>query len=165
MSIKYVSDINQISNDISNKYGDKLIKVVYPKSYLIKFEKIISTIYTFIFVIGIVVLVVSIFNVSNIIKLSLESRKDIITTLKLHGANKIFIRAPFIIEGLLHGFFGTIFASSLLISFLVFGNDAVYSLFSIKVDYDIKILILILGSISFFVTIIGSSRAVSKFLK
>ena len=61
-----------ISNDISNKYGDKLIKVVYPKSYLIKFEKIISTIYTFIFVIGIVVLVVSIFNVSNIIKLSLE---------------------------------------------------------------------------------------------
>ena len=115
IDIKYVSDINQISNDISNKYGDKLIKVVYPESYLIKFEKIISTIYTFIFVIGIVVLVVSIFNVSNIIKLSLESRKDIITTLKLHGANKIFIRAPFIIEGIMQGLLGSIISSIIIL--------------------------------------------------
>ena len=116
-------------------------------------------------IILIIVIFVTIFTISNTIRLTIYAREKLIESLQLIGATRAFVKAPFIIEGLLHGLLGTMLASSLLISLLIFGNDIIYSLFSIKVDYDIKLLILLLGGISFFVSIIGSSRAVSKFLK
>ena len=137
-------------------YQGKIIFQI--ESYYQKFLKIIS-------IILIIVIFVTIFTISNTIRLTIYAREKLIESLQLIGATRAFVKAPFIIEGLLHGLLGTMLASSLLISLLIFGNDLIYNLFSIKVDYDIKLLILLLGGISFFVSIIGSSRAVSKFLK
>ena len=137
-------------------YQGKIIFQI--ESYYQKFLKIMS-------IILIIVIFVTIFTISNTIRLTIYAREKLIESLQLIGATRAFVKAPFIIEGLLHGLLGTVLASSFLISFLIFGNDIIYSLFSIKVDYDIKLLILLLGGISFFVSIIGSSRAVSKFLK
>ena len=71
------------------------------------------------------IFIVSIFSVSNVIKLNLDSRKDAIETLILHGADKFLIKSPFIIEGLLQGLLGS-FLSSLIVIF-IFNLDIVSS--------------------------------------
>jgi len=128
------------------------------ESYYQKFIRIMSLIL-------VTVIFITIFTISNTVRLTIYSREKLIESLQLIGATRAFIKAPFIIEGILHGFIGTILASALLVGGLIFGNDIIISLFSVKIEYDIKLLILLLGGISFFVSIIGSSRAVSKFLK
>jgi len=120
IDLNEVNEIDGVISSINEKYGNKVDKTVYPRSYLIKFGKALSMSYSIIFIIGIIVFIVSIFNISNIIKLSIESRKDLIGILKLHGANKYFIKAPFIIEGVIHGFIGFVFSS--LIIFLIFNS-------------------------------------------
>jgi len=128
------------------------------ESYYQKFIRIMSLIL-------VTVIFITIFTISNTVRLTIYSREKLIESLQLIGATRAFIKAPFIIEGILHGLIGTILASSLLVGGLIFGNDIIISLFSVKIEYDIKLLILLLGGISFFVSIIGGSRAVSKFLK
>jgi len=128
------------------------------ESYYQKFVRIMSLIL-------VTVIFITIFTISNTVRLTIYSREKLIESLQLIGATRAFIKAPFIIEGILHGFIGTILASALLVGGLIFGNDIIISLFSVKIEYDIKLLILLLGGISFFVSIIGGSRAVSKFLK
>ena len=128
------------------------------ESYYQKFIRIMSLIL-------VTVIFITIFTISNTVRLTIYSREKLIESLQLIGATRAFIKAPFIIEGILHGFIGTVLASALLVGVLIFGNDIIISLFSVKIEYDIKLLILLLGGISFFVSIIGGSRAVSKFLK
>ena len=161
-------DINKINiNPIINKlksyvevdevnYQGRIIFQI--ESYYQKFIRIMSLIL-------VTVIIITIFTISNTVRLTIYSREKLIESLQLIGATRAFIKAPFIIEGILHGFIGTILASALLVGGLIFGNDIIISLFSVKIEYDIKLLILLLGGISFFVSIIGGSRAVSKFLK
>ena len=161
-------DINKINiNPIINKlksyvevdevnYQGRMIFQI--ESYYQKFIRIMSLIL-------VTVIFITIFTISNTVRLTIYSREKLIESLQLIGATRAFIKAPFIIEGILHGFIGTIMASALLVGGLIFGNDIIISLFSVKIEYDIKLLILLLGGISFFVSIIGGSRAVSKFLK
>ena len=161
-------DINKINiNPIINKlksyvevdevnYQGRIIFQI--ESYYQKFIRIMSLIL-------VTVIFITIFTISNTVRLTIYSREKLIESLQLIGATRAFIKAPFIIEGILHGFIVTILASALLVGGLIFGNDIIISLFSVKIEYDIKLLILLLGGISFFVSIIGGSRAVSKFLK
>jgi len=161
-------DINKINiNPIINKlksyvevdevnYQGRIIFQI--ESYYQKFIRIMSLIL-------VTVIFITIFTISNTVRLTIYSREKLIESLQLIGATRAFIKAPFIIEGILHGLIGTILASALLVGGLIFGNDIIISLFSVKIEYDIKLLILLMGGISFFVSIIGGSRAVSKFLK
>lgn len=52
----------------------------------------------------------SLFVISNTIRLIVIARKDIIYTMRLVGATNRFISRPFIIEGIIQGFLGGVFA-------------------------------------------------------
>jgi len=62
---------------------------------------------------GILVLA-SLFIISNIIKLNVFARKDEIEILRLVGASNTFVRAPFLLEGSILGMLGGIFSIILL---------------------------------------------------
>jgi cell division transport system permease protein len=64
---------------------------------------------------GFLVLAV-LFIVSNTIKLTIYARKDELEVLGLVGATRLFIKAPFLIEGILHGATGALFALAILTS-------------------------------------------------
>ena len=121
LNSKKISDIDDIAQLIKKKYGNKISRIIYPQSYLLKFDKVISSIYSFIFIIGILIIIVSIFNVSNVIKLNLDNRKNIVDALILHGADKIMIRAPFIIEGIFQGILGSLLSCVVII--IIFNLD------------------------------------------
>jgi cell division transport system permease protein len=65
------------------------------------------------------------FIISNTIKLTIYARKDELEILNLVGATRFFIKAPFLIEGIIHGAVGSLIAVLTLGGFyLAFMNNA-----------------------------------------
>lgn len=52
--------------------------------------------------------IIAIFNVLNIIRLTIKARSDEIEIMRFVGASNAFIRGPFMIEGILYGVLGTL---------------------------------------------------------
>ena len=101
--------------------------------------------------------------ISNTIRLSIYARRDLIRILKLVGATDRFVRFPFMIEGILEGFFGSLIAATVSYSF-VEGSNYFLSLFTqYRLVWQFQIVALLVGVIVFF-SFVGSMRAVRKFL-
>ena len=66
-------------------------------------------------VIGLIVLVSSIFVISNTVRLTVEERADQIEIMKLVGATNAFIRMPFVLTGGLQGFMAGLIAMVVLV--------------------------------------------------
>ncbi|MBT3479526.1 MAG: ABC transporter permease [Candidatus Marinimicrobia bacterium] len=113
----------------------------------------------------ILVLGISVFIISNTVRLTIYAKKELIQALQLIGATRTFVKAPFIIEGMFHGLLGALFASAFLIAGLEIGSGIIYSVTKLNVQYDPLVLIGILSSTGIIISFLGSSRAISKFLK
>lgn len=101
--------------------------------------------------------------ISNTIRLSIYARQDLIRILKLVGATDRFVRFPFMIEGILEGFFGSLLAAAVSYGF-VEGSNYFLSLFTqYRLVWQFQIVALLVGVIVFF-SFVGSIRAVRKFL-
>lgn len=117
-----------------------------------------------------VLLVVSLFIISNTVKLAMYDRRDEIAIMKIVGATNGFIRLPFVVEGFFLGIIGAAVAF-----FLEWG---LYDLLSVKigqVDYlklfqlvpfgDVLIIMVATFAIAgLFVGIFGSLMSIRKFL-
>lgn len=120
----------------------------------------------------IALIVVTVFLIINTIKLTIFSRKREISIMRLVGASNFTIKNPFVIEGMFLGMLGSIVP--ILITtygYLAFYNHFQGYLFSspliklIKPEpfiYYVALLVLVIGII---VGMLGSYRAVKKYLK
>jgi len=168
VNVNSVNQIDDLSNSILSKHQSKIDKIVYPRSYLFKFEKILSLTYSVIFLIGIIVFIVSIYNISNIIKLSIESRKNVINILQLHGASKTFIKSPYILEGIIHGFIGFVLSSSFIVfSFNIFSSVSYDHFLAQSLISSITLKTYILINLIFGVILgfVGSNLGTSNYLE
>ena len=109
------------------------------------------------------IIIFSIIIISNTIKLTIYSRKDLIKTLDLIGATKFFIKVPFILEGILQSFIGAVLAVSLIFGLMKLGNNYLTQVSSIEIIWNFYFGI-ILFTLSIVIGFIGSYRAVSKFI-
>ena len=101
--------------------------------------------------------------ISNTIRLSIYARQDLIRILKLVGATDRFVGFPFMIEGILEGFFGSLLAAAVSYGF-VEGSNYFFSLFTqYRLVWQFQVVALLVGVIVFF-SFVGSMRAVRKFL-
>ena len=148
--LKKFPEVDEVS------YQGRLISRI--ESYYEKFVKLMSGLL-------ILVLVVSVFIISNTVRLTIYAKKELIQSLQLIGATNVFVKAPFIIEGVFHGLIGAALASLLLISGLNFGSKIIYSVAEIQLEYNALFLVSLLGLIGILISFIGSSRAISRFLK
>lgn len=87
--------------------------------------------------------IIAIFNVYNIIKITISARSDEIEVMRYVGASNMFVRGPFMVEGVLYGVFGTLLTTLFLLvvsrSISAYaaqngGNNAVSSLQLIGID-------------------------------
>jgi cell division transport system permease protein len=115
-----------------------------------------------------VLLIASILLISNTIRLSIFSRRREIEVMKLVGATNWFVRGPFMLEGLICGFFGSLLA----VVFLVLGKAiALPSILPhLSGDADVRALgfaqiSLILLAMGLLLGAVGSGLTIRRFLQ
>ena len=149
-----IEKINSINGVDSVHYQGRLIN---------RIEKIYQLFLQGLKIAIVLIIIFSIIIISNTIKLTIYSRKDLIKTLDLIGATKFFIKVPFILEGILQSFIGAVLAVSLIFGLIKLGNNYLTQVSSIEIIWNFYFGI-ILFTLSIVIGFIGSYRAVSKFL-
>lgn len=148
------------------KYGKDIVNQLLKATHFIR---IIGTALICIFAL------ISIFIISNTIKLTVAARRKEISIMKYVGATNGFIRLPFIIEGLVLGVLGAVLASGILLLaynyFILFVDrnfEGLYVYLSGRLApvYDTMLLTtLLLLAAGILVGTIGSRISLRKFLK
>ena len=116
--------------------------------------------------VAMVFITVAILVIYNTVKLSIYSRKELINSLKLIGATKLFIQMPFIFEGLIDGILATIVSVPLLIGTINGANYVIDNFTSWNIELTLApILFLWLTLLSGIISVLGSYRAVSGVMK
>lgn len=167
-----VKDINQISTTARTIEKMKDVAVVrYGEGMVDKMVKAFASIERVTYGIVIALVLVTIFLIVNTIKLTISSRKKEIEIMRLVGASNFTIKTPFIIEGMFLGLLGSIIP--IIIS--TYGYIAFYRHFNgylyselikliIPEPFIYQISLILLGT-GILVGMIGSARAVRKYLK
>ena len=112
-----------------------------------------------------ITLIIAVFIISNTVRLTVLSKKELIKSLQLIGATKWFVKGPFIIEGLVHGLIATILSLYTIIGILNFSKYLIYDLTRFDIYYDQLFIFQVLLSLSMLVGFVGANRAISRFLK
>ena len=167
-----VKDIEKIKNT-ANKINemDEVDSVNYGETMVNKLLSAFKVIEKVTAIVVIALLVVTVFLIINTIKLTIFSRKREISIMRLVGASNITIKMPFVIEGMILGILGSIVP----ILLILYGYYAGYNHFDgqlyspliklIKPEPFIYMLSGIVLLIGIVVGMIGSYRAVKKYLK
>ncbi len=145
--------------------------VRYGEGMVDKMVSAFSSIEKATYIVGIALILVTLFLIVNTIKLTISARKKEIGIMRLVGASNFTIKTPFIIEGMILGMLGSIVP----IGICTFGYIAFYNHFNgylyselIKLVrpepfiYHVSLIVLVVGII---VGMIGSAGAVRKYLK
>jgi len=102
--------------------------------------------------------------INNTIRLSLYSKRLLIKSMKLVGATRGFIRKPFVINGIMQGFYGSLVANILLAILLYFSRLEIPDLVEIQ---DYNMVITLMGGVvvaGIFIAGISTYFAVNKYL-
>lgn len=115
---------------------------------------------------------IAVFNVMNIIRITINARSDEIEIMRYVGASNAFVRGPFIIEGILYGVLGTFFTTAFLLIIAYFVSSSINTVFaSFGVDFfqlivvNLWTLVGIQLAIGVLLGVIVSSISVRRFLK
>lgn len=169
LKVKDIDKIDKTAKAISKIDGVNLVK--YGEEMVKKLVKAFDVVRKGCIYIVIALILVTAFLIANTIKITIFSRKREIEIMRLVGASNINIKIPFILEGLLLGLLGSIIPVVLT----VIGYNAIYDHFNgvmfsqfiklIKPEPFVYYISLTLIGIGMVVGMIGSARAVRKYLK
>ena len=163
-SIREPLKIEPIIQEIKSiKYVDE---IRYQGSLIKKIEKNFNTLSGYLpYLSSIVVLIIGIITY-NMIKVSIYSRREIIKSLQLIGASRIFIKLPFIFEGLLISVISVLLVSPALLVTVEGANYIIgnFTVFNVNAIFDYS-LFLWLSILVISISILSSYRAASNFLK
>lgn len=156
-----LASVESITSDLSE--FSVIDEIKYKKNFLVMLEKYQRVILYIITGAFLLLCFISIILISNTIKMAIFSRRNTISTLKLIGATNNFIRAPFIIEGVLQGFLGASLASGMIYGLAYLLNNHLQSVVQYTVELNLPIFAVIV-SFGSVMGLLGSIRAIRKFL-
>ena len=159
-----ILDVSPIINEI--KSLDGIEEVRYQGHLIKKIERTYAKIMQYFPFLGIVFILVAVLVIYNTVKLSIFARKDLINSLKLIGATKLFIKMPFIFEGIIDGVLASVIASPLIIGTINGINYMMNNFTSWNIQLSIApVLFLWLTLLSGIISVIGSYRAISGIMR
>tara|TARA_B100001123_G_C15283048_1_gene1014666 strand:+ start:759 stop:1658 length:900 start_codon:yes stop_codon:yes gene_type:complete len=100
--------IRELSETLEIQKGVESIE--YGEEWILRFEKFMVITKLFLFAMGGLLCLGLTLIISNTIRLSIYSRQDEIELMLLIGATPRFVRIPFLLEGMLQGFMGSVLA-------------------------------------------------------
>ncbi len=169
VKVKRIERIKQTAEKIEKI--DNVSVVRYGEGMVDKMVSAFSSVEKVTYGIVIALILVTIFLIVNTIKLTISARRREIGIMRLVGASNITIKIPFIIEGMILGLFGSIVP----VLIVTYGYLAFYKHFDgylyskliqlIKPEPFIYQVSLVVIGIGILVGMVGSARAVRKYLK
>ena len=128
--------------------NDNVKEVFYQKSLVHLINQNIRKISMVLLAFSALLLLVTIALINNTIRLSVYSRRFLIRSMQLVGATQVFIRRPFIWQGILQGFYSAVIAIILLATILYFSRQEIPELINLQ---DIGLYLSLFG----FVILLG----------
>jgi len=139
--------------------------VFYQKSLVNLINDNVQKIGAIILIFSALMLFVAIVLINNTIRISVYSKRFIINTMKLVGATWGFIRKPFLLKSMLHGFYAAVVALGMLTGVIYLIQHEFYEVINlgqIELMVGLSGLIIILGVT---INLISTSLAVGKYLR
>lgn len=169
VSVKNADFIETVTQNILKVDGIK--DAVYGGDSVSKMIDILNTIRSGGGIFLILLSLLALFLISNTIKMTIHARRREISIMRNVGATNIFIKTPFMIEGMIIGIMGSIIPCLLTFFgyrylFNITGGKLVTNLLSLRpaVPFAIQVCLILLGS-GMIVGLLGSFYAVTKYLK
>ena len=137
--------------------------IAYRKELLEFLDNRTKMLYSIGLALGIILGISAIFLVSNTIRLTIYAKRKSVQTMKLVGASRWFVRAPFLIEGMVQGVIGGIIAAGIIYYLLTFVAGLVSAELAefIRVDYIFYLLLVLVGIL---LGLFGSAISVRRFI-
>jgi cell division transport system permease protein len=161
----------QFANPDSIKWIEKKIaahpevKEIYYQHYLVeRVNNHLSLISLVILIFSSLLAVIAIALINNNIRLSLYSKRFLIRSMQLVGATQGFIRKPFIMKGMVHGFYGALIANILLTSTLLIVQRQVPELIVLQEKQMFGLLFLSIIIAGLLISFVSTFLAVRKYI-
>ncbi len=139
-------------------------EVIYQKNLIHLVHKNVRRIALVLTAFASMLLLIAIALINNTIRLSVYSKRFLIRTMQLVGANKRFIRKPFMWSSILHGFVGAVLAIVLLAVMIYFTSRELAGVIGFQNMDLIIVLFGIVIALGIFITFISTYFAVNKYL-
>ena len=169
IKVKDTNSISKVADKIQEL--DNIEDVKYGKGMVEDALIIFDVLEKIMLVVMVALLIVTLFLISNTIKITIYSRRTEIEIMRLVGASNTSIKQPFVIEGLCLGFLGAIIP----VIATIYGYSALFKHFDgqmfspflklVNAEPFVYIISLILLLIGIIVGMFGSYKAVRKYLK
>lgn len=117
-------------------------EVVYQQSLVEKLNTNLKKISVVLGVFIVLLLFISFVLINNTVRLNVFSRRFTIHTMKLVGATKSFIRAPFMVQAVFQGLFSALLATLMLVGILFFVRSEFAQLFEV---FRLDLLMVVIG--------------------
>lgn len=169
IKVKDIETIGKTAKEI--KKIDKVGIVRYGEGIVEQMLSVLSIVEKFLIGVVVALIIVTIFLVSNTIKITIFSRRKEIEIMRLVGASNFNIKLPFVIEGLFLGFLGAVIP----IVVTIYGYSALYDVVKLEsispflqlvsptpFIYMISLILILIGTV---VGMFGSYSSVRKHLK
>lgn len=117
-------------------------EVVYQQSLVEKLNTNLKKISVVLGVFIVLLLFISFVLINNTVRLNVFSRRFTIHTMKLVGATKSFIRAPFMVQAVFQGLFSALLATLMLVGILFFVRSEFAQLFEV---FKLDLLLVVIG--------------------
>ncbi|MBM2845241.1 MAG: Cell division protein FtsX [Bacteroidetes bacterium] len=154
----------------ANAVYDKLVategieSVLYRKALLEFIDQKTATVHNVTLGLGILISLSAIFLVSNTIRLAIYAKRRLLRTMALVGATAGFIRIPFLLEGVIQGFFGGLLASGILYLLLEYSSRLLSIEFTEFIRMEPVYYLSILGC-GIVLGLVGSVISVARFIR
>lgn len=139
-------------------------EVVVPESLLILINENIQKISLFLLVISSFLFLIAVTIINNTIRLAIYSKRFIIRTMQLVGATRSFIRKPFLVQSLFHGFLAALIAILLLMGLLYLVEREFFLLFTIKSTNLLILLGAVLIIAGMLINVLSTFFSVNRYL-
>ncbi len=169
IKVKDSNKISQTANKIKDIGG--IVEVKYGQGMVEQLLTVFKAVEKGIIIAMVALVLVTLFLITNTIKITIFSRKKEIEIMRLVGASNFSIKQPFVIEGFCLGFLGSLIP----VAVTIYGYSALYKHFSgqlfspfiklVPAEPFVYVVSLILIGLGVVVGMFGSYRAVKKYLK
>jgi len=139
-------------------------EVYYMESLLIRINENVKKISLFLLVISSFLFLIALTIINNTIRLSIYSKRFLIRTMQLVGANRSFIRKPFLLQSAFHGFLAALIAMTLLMGLLYMIEREFFMVFTFESPNLLVLLGTVIIMIGIMINIVSTFFSVNRYL-